>query len=225
MSGWLYVQVSVYIFFPFPTQWFATILSATEMTKLGHNNPFLFTVGPILQISCSWKFKFLSSDVMTAKSRHKPHKMLLPYKVSQTSAFFCLACVPYSFKQRLYPEFSERNSSHPCRHAHARTQLSFVVTITSANTCTFEELHHCKKLWWVMLTKHGLSELHLLLVTWDSTQSRLRQEVTRSWILQLNCRHLCCCTMILMTVFIVLINIITILRSILGMTSSEIHIS
>ena len=30
--------------FPFLTQWFAAILSATEMTKIGHNNPFLFTV-------------------------------------------------------------------------------------------------------------------------------------------------------------------------------------
>ena len=78
--------------------------------------------------------------------------------------------------------------------------------------------YHCKN-WWVMLTKHGLSELHLLLITWDSTQSRLRQEVTRSWILQTAGIYVVA-QWSWMTVFIVLINnnIITILCSLLGMT-------
>ena len=55
MSGWLYVHAGMF-FFPFPTQWFATILSATEMTKLGHNNPFLFTVWikAVHTMSCAW---------------------------------------------------------------------------------------------------------------------------------------------------------------------------
>ena len=43
LDEWLTLCAGTF-FFPFPTQWFATILSATEMTKLGHNNPFLFTV-------------------------------------------------------------------------------------------------------------------------------------------------------------------------------------
>ena len=43
LDEWLTLYAGTFIF-PFPTQWFATILSATEMTKLGHNNPFLFTV-------------------------------------------------------------------------------------------------------------------------------------------------------------------------------------
>ena len=50
LDEWLTLFAGVF-FFPFPTQWFATILSATEMTKLGHNNPFLFTVLSILRIS------------------------------------------------------------------------------------------------------------------------------------------------------------------------------
>ena len=43
LDEWLTLCAGTFIF-PFSTQWFATILSATEMTKLGHNNPFLFTV-------------------------------------------------------------------------------------------------------------------------------------------------------------------------------------
>ena len=50
---------------------------------------------------------------------------------------------------------------------------------------------HCKN-WWVTLTRHGFSELHLLLIAWDSTKSWLRQEVTRSWIgLSLICFLFC----------------------------------
>ena len=40
LDEWLTLYAGTFIF-PFPTQWFATILSATEMTKLSHNNPFL----------------------------------------------------------------------------------------------------------------------------------------------------------------------------------------
>ena len=47
LDEWLTLCAGMFIF-PFPTQWFATILSATEMTKLGHNNPFLFTVYPFI---------------------------------------------------------------------------------------------------------------------------------------------------------------------------------
>ena len=43
LDEWLTLYAGTFIF-PFPTQWFATILSVTEMTKLGHNNPFPFTV-------------------------------------------------------------------------------------------------------------------------------------------------------------------------------------
>ena len=45
LDEWLTLCAGMYyIYMPFPPQWFATILSATETTKLGHNNPFLFTV-------------------------------------------------------------------------------------------------------------------------------------------------------------------------------------
>ena len=65
-----------YVFFSFPT---ATILSATEMTKLGHNNPFLYTVIYIYiesitiytTITCHWSILFFSIEHLQSNHVHK----------------------------------------------------------------------------------------------------------------------------------------------------------
>ena len=67
LDEWLTLCADTFFFSPFPTQWFATVLSATEMTKLGHNNPFLSTViyNIIINDKCSNDINISNSELVS----------------------------------------------------------------------------------------------------------------------------------------------------------------